>query len=264
MYSGDSYSQTGFDISGTKPSIGNQLGNPPLPGWTTAGGLNWIGNLLSSNGQLLSYNLASGGATTDAKLVTPFAPTVLSFVDQVDLFYANLAAKPSYAPWTAADTLFGVWIGVNDVGNAWYRPEWPTLSVQIVDQYFAQVQRLFDAGARKFVFLTVPPINRAPANLGSDEWSQTTLKAAIQTYNKLIADHAAAFSAANPTAQAQVVDIFPKFDLILDSPTTYGAVNASCWNEDGKTCLWWNDYHPGLAIQNGVADDVAVLTGLYL
>jgi len=30
------------------------------------------------------YNLASGGATTDAKLVTPYLPTVLSFVDQVD------------------------------------------------------------------------------------------------------------------------------------------------------------------------------------
>jgi len=219
---------------------------------------------LSSNTQLLSYNLASGGATTDANLVTPFAPTVLSFVDQVNLFNATLASKPSYAPWTAADTLFGVWIGVNDVGNAWYKAEWPTLSVQIIDQYFNQVQRLYNLGARKFVFLNVPPINRAPSNLGSDEWSQTTLKAAIQTYNNLIVARTALFNAANAGAQAQAIDIFTKFDLVLDNPTVYGAANSSCWNADGKTCLWWNDYHPGLVLQNGVADDVAVLTGLYL
>lgn len=153
---------------------------------------------------------------------------------------------------------------MNDVGNAWYRPEWPTLSVQIVDQYFKQVQRLYDAGARKFVFLTVPPINRAPANMGSDEWSQTTLKAAIQTYNGLVVAGKNAFKAANAGVYAEVVDIFPKFDLILDNPTTYGAVNSSCYDADGKTCLWWNDYHPGLAIQNGVADDVAVTVGLNL
>lgn len=212
----------------------------------------------------MSYNLASGGATTDANLVTPFAPTVLSLVDQVDEFVTNLAPAPAYAPWTGADSLFGIWIGVNDVGNAWYRPEWPTLSVQIVDQYFKQVQRLYDAGGRKFVFLTVPPINRAPANLGSDEWSQTTLKAAIQTYNGLITSGAAAFKAANPGVYAEVIDIFPKFDLILDNPTAYGATNSSCYNADGKTCLWWNDYHPGLVLQNGVADDVAVTVGLYL
>jgi hypothetical protein len=32
---------------------------------------------------------------------------------------------------------------------------------------------------------------------------------------------------------------------------------ASCWNEDGVTCLWFNDYHPGLAIQDAVARAVA-------
>ena len=29
--SGDSYTQTGFEVNGTQPSIGNPLGNPPYP-----------------------------------------------------------------------------------------------------------------------------------------------------------------------------------------------------------------------------------------
>ena len=29
--SGDSYTQTGFELNGTQPAIGNPLGNPPYP-----------------------------------------------------------------------------------------------------------------------------------------------------------------------------------------------------------------------------------------
>ncbi|EUC62325.1 carbohydrate-binding module family 1 protein [Rhizoctonia solani AG-3 Rhs1AP] len=34
---GDSYTQTGFDINGTKPTVGNPLGNPTYPGYTACG-----------------------------------------------------------------------------------------------------------------------------------------------------------------------------------------------------------------------------------
>lgn len=263
--SGDSYSQTGFDLAGTKPALGNQMGNPPYPGWTTSGGPNWVGDLVQPNSQLLAYNLASGGATTDAALVTPFASTVLSFVDQVTKFTTNLAPPPAYAPWTAADSLFAIWIGVNDVGNAWYRAEWPTLSQQIVDRYFTQVQALYNAGGRKFVFLSVPPIERAPANLlVADAGSLAAIKAAVLHYNDLLAAGANAFIAANPGVYAKFIDVLPKFNLVLDAPTVYGAANSTCYNADGVSCLWWNDYHPGLVLQNGAADDVAVIVGLYL
>jgi hypothetical protein len=59
-----------------------------------------------------SYNFASGGATTDAKLVTPFASTVLSFVDQVNL-YLKSSKTAGFTKWNAANSIFAVWIGVN-------------------------------------------------------------------------------------------------------------------------------------------------------
>jgi hypothetical protein len=40
--SGDSYSQTGYDVNDVHPTEGNPLGNPPYPGYTTAGGPNWV------------------------------------------------------------------------------------------------------------------------------------------------------------------------------------------------------------------------------
>ena len=34
------HSQTWFNISGTKPSVGNPMGNPGYPGWTACAGGN--------------------------------------------------------------------------------------------------------------------------------------------------------------------------------------------------------------------------------
>jgi len=47
---GDSYSQTGFNILSTKPSINNPFGNPAFPGYTIVNnGINWFGEATHSS-----------------------------------------------------------------------------------------------------------------------------------------------------------------------------------------------------------------------
>jgi hypothetical protein len=108
---------------------------------------------------IYSYNLASGGATTDSDIIPPYAPTVLDLIDQVQVFSDNLASKPSYAPWTAENTVAGVWMGVNDVGNSWWFSNYTDINTVVVDRYFEQLQILYDAGVRQFVLLNVPRKN---------------------------------------------------------------------------------------------------------
>lgn len=122
------------------------------------GGVNWIGLLVSQYNlsTLLSYNFAYGGATTDADLVAPYEPTVLSFVDQVTEFSNSIASHPSTTPWTSENSLFGVWMGVNDVGNTYYESNVTTILDDIMVVYFDQLQIMYDAGARNFVLLSVP------------------------------------------------------------------------------------------------------------
>lgn len=155
---GDSYSQTGFDVSSTKPSSSNPLGNPSYPGWTSSGGANWIGYLVKdyNRSSLYSYNFAYGGATVNASLVKPYQSTVKSLIDQVQQFSNSIATKPSYAPWTSDNSLFGIWMGVNDVGNSYWNANETELLGQIMQDYFEQVEILYKAGARNFVFLNVP------------------------------------------------------------------------------------------------------------
>ncbi|KAK4187765.1 putative acylhydrolase [Podospora australis] len=256
---GDSYSQTGFDITGTKPSPGNPLGNPGLPGWTASGGLNWVGFLTSqfNTSTLLTYNFAYGGATTNATLVQPWREDVLSLVDQFTQFSNSIASKPAYAPWTAENSLFGIWIGVNDVGNSWWKEDYDQLVDAIMDTYFRQLQIAYNAGARNFALLTVPPIHRTPAMQAESVEVQETEAVSIAKYNAAIATRLAAFKAANSGVVAKIVDTGAPFNAALDNPTAYGSPDALCYNGDGTSCLWFNDYHPGIEINRLVAKAVA-------
>ncbi|MCJ1313573.1 hypothetical protein MMC25_007252 [Agyrium rufum] len=260
---GDSYSQTGYVYSAGLPSAANPLGNPAFPGYTTTGGANWIGDLVSTykptGRTLLSYNFAYGGATVNATLVAPYESTVESLIDQVNLFKQNLV--PS-SLWTGANTLFGVWIGVNDVGNGWSTSNWNTLYPEIVRQYLAQVQVLYNAGGRQFLLLTVPPTQRSPMVLAEGTSTENAWGAAILQFNAAIQSSVSAFQKANPAATVYVYDTQVPFNTALDNPTAYGAPNNSCFDAGGSICLWWNNYHPGLAIQNLVAKGVAALTGI--
>lgn len=260
---GDSYSQTGFNISLAKPSLSNPLGNPSLPGWTASGGLNWVGFLTAHYNAtpLLTYNFAYGGATTNASLVTPWRPDVLSYMDQVDLFEGSIGKhpRPSYAKWKGQDTLIGVWMGVNDVGNAWWKAEeeYAKLVGEIMDSYFEGLERVYRAGGRKFVVLGVPPIHKTPSVLKNTAEQQQVEAVAIARYNEVIVTRLTAFKAAHADVTAVFVDTAAPFNKALENPTAYGAPDATCFNGDGASCLWFNDYHPGVAINKLVAEEVA-------
>ncbi|APA09198.1 hypothetical protein sscle_04g039680 [Sclerotinia sclerotiorum 1980 UF-70] len=254
---GDSYSQTGFDPTLTQPAAGNPLGNPNLQGFTTTGGLNWIGYLVETYNVtlMLSYNFAFGGATTNASLVAPYAPTVLSLIDQVDQFVQYI---PS-GPWSASNTLFGIFMGVNDVGNAYYLSNYTTVLGQIMDSYFAEVQRLYDAGGRNFLFLTVPPTQDSPLFIAQGTAVQASLATAISQYNAALVSRVTEFKVANAGSKTWVYDTQIPFLAAINNPTAYGSANATCINSDGVSCLWWNNYHPGQIIHKLVAQGVATL-----
>lgn len=119
---GDSYTQTGFEVNGTQPSRENPLGNPAYPGYTSSNGPNWIDFLTTTWNKTFveTVNLAYGGATVDGALIPAFAPTVLSVKQQInDEYIPKYSNHPSYFDWNPKSTLFSIFIGINDVNNAY-------------------------------------------------------------------------------------------------------------------------------------------------
>jgi hypothetical protein len=151
--SADSFTETGLDLAGAKPAVGNQLGNPPFPGLTTSGGPNWVGDILIDNPNLVSYNFATSGATIDTSLVAPKVATAKSLVDQISEFTSNLVPLPEYGPWDTNNTFFVMWMGNTDITIAYNQPNWSALCQQSIDKYFEQVEILYNIGARSFMFL---------------------------------------------------------------------------------------------------------------
>ncbi|KAJ8515182.1 hypothetical protein ONZ45_g7376 [Pleurotus djamor] len=240
---GDSYTQTGFTPSGDLPNDANPIGNPPFPGWTATGGANWVGfgTTTYNKSHIYTYNYAYGGATIDANLVQPYTPTVLSLTDQVNQFLTTVASKPPSTPWTSANSLFSIFIGINDIGNSFYLGG----------------DRAAASGARTFLFATVPPIDRSPLMLNQNNADGRALeKSVIEGFNAKLIAKAADFKATHSGVTTFVWDSQPSFSRILDDPTAYGFIDATSYGS-GSGIFWGNDYHPSSEAHNWFAQDVA-------
>ncbi|GJD01239.1 cellulose-binding gdsl lipase [Colletotrichum higginsianum] len=278
---GDSYSQTGFNTSLEAPSPSNPLGNPSYPGWTSSNGPNWVDYLtVKHNASLLyTYNLAFGGATVDAALVKPYADTVLTLKDQVQTLFASAYASRAEPAWGGADSVFAFWIGVNDIGNSYWNGAAATsaLNARIVDVYQGLAAELYAAGARNFVWLTVPPVDRTPMLLAENADAQTLAREDIADFNGRVGD-----MARNVTgwegANAWVVDANAVFNGALDNvgafEATKGLKNTTGYceaYENGtgaedtlvESCtyrvneyFWLNSLHPTYPIHDAVAETV--------
>ncbi|KAK8115978.1 hypothetical protein PG984_012480 [Apiospora sp. TS-2023a] len=268
------------------PSPTNPLGNPGYPGYTSSNGPNWVDYLtVKYNASLLqTYNLAVGGATVDSDLVKPYKPEVLSVKQQVqDVFLPTYAASSASVQWTGGDSLFAFWIGINDVGNSYWQDDTPSLNRQIFAVYADVVRRLYkDAGARNFLFLNVPPVDRSPLTVGQGATAIEREAADIAAFNALTAALAADLAAegkAKDKANVWTYDVDALFTEVLDRPAAYAAtagyVNttgfcAAYQNGTPKqdtldpACgvpvneyFWLNNLHPTYPMHDVVAEQVA-------
>lgn len=84
-----------------------------------------------------------------------------------------------------------------------------------------------------------------------------SLVSAIALWNAQLPTRVSAFVASNPQAKVTIVDTQAPWNAVIADPKSYGAPDANCVNANGKSCLWYNSYHPGQAIQKVVAQAVA-------
>ncbi|TFY64941.1 hypothetical protein EVG20_g5771 [Dentipellis fragilis] len=198
----------------------------------SSNGPNWVHALTQTYNatDIKLFNLAFGGATIDSKLVTPYLPTVLSIVDQVSQFNGILASKPDGAKWSSDNSLFAFWIGINDVGNsyAWTNITQSGFHQVLMNRLFGQVESLYERGARSFLFLTVPPTNRAPLIIEQGPSAASAITAALKDYNTKLSESVKAFQAKHHDLdQVTVFDTQPIFNALLDNPHTFGYVNTT-------------------------------------
>lgn len=119
---GDSYTDNGrlsyyINNNNTAPPAGAL---PPVSSVTASGGLTW-GQFVQQNTGVAYFDYAVSGATCSNDIISrylasldgPF-PSVVD--DELPSFVADVEAQTLYANRTAANTVYALWIGTNDLG----------------------------------------------------------------------------------------------------------------------------------------------------
>ena len=287
---GDSYTTTGFNYTVSQPNATDPFGNPAYPGCTATNGPNWVDFLTTTYNQTLleTVNLAYGGATIDAALVKPYLPTVLSLKQQVqDEFLPIYVGHPAFFEWEAENTLFALFFGINDAGNAYSEANSSLVLTLDIQEYAALVDQLYQAGARNFLFLNAPPVDRSPLTQGQGSNESSAEAAAnaakeriyITAYNFNITVMAANLSNTYRDAFAYVFDTNAIFSQVLDDPAShpetapYQNTTAYCppyengtpsWYTFYENCtyavdeyFWLNSLHPTFRMMNVTAQEIA-------
>jgi len=197
----------------------------------------------------LAYDFAVAGATVDSSLVAPYTTSVKSLVQQVVYFKNHYSASSTI--WNSTNSLFPIWFGINDIMNGYFSApgNWTVLAPLVVAQYFTQAQILYDLGARRIMFLTVPPIQKTPQVLAANSTTQQQVVYAMESFNHLLQIGYEQFRRTNNESITWLFNTTRVFDKVLADPVAYGSPDATCYNGNGISCLWWNAFHPGQAIQ---------------
>ncbi|KAL1871024.1 hypothetical protein VTK73DRAFT_2333 [Phialemonium thermophilum] len=189
---GDSYTD-----NGRLGYIINNGGKNPPPGVyqdesnsTASGGLTWPQFVAQYTGaKLVDY--AISGATCSNEIISryfaainrPF-PSVMD--DEIPSFNADVAFKTLYPDRTAANTVYALWIGTNDLGSGAFLTDSQAAGTTLVD-FVDCVWQVFDSiyatGGRRFVLLNEAPLELAPmyatpqdgGSLDNQYWTNKTL-----------------------------------------------------------------------------------------
>jgi len=279
---GDSYTTTGFNQTLAQPTPTTPLGNPTYPGFTASNGPNWVDFLTVkyNSSLLLTYNLAFGGATINSALVAPFEPTVSSVAEQIENeWFPTYAIPPADAPWSSDDTLFAIFDGINDVGNSWFVSNTAALNTAIFAVYRGLVDELYFAGARNFLFLSVPPVDRSPLAQANSPANIALEKADILAWNGMVVSMAKQVKSTFKDVNVFTFDTNALFTEVLNKPASfpqtaqYKNTTAFCVAYENGTpapntfdpsCgvpvdqyFWLNSLHPTYPMHDVLAQAVA-------
>jgi len=149
---GDSHSATKTNQT-TMEQIPCKRRNWPLP--------------LSDIHNMKLWNFAATGAVVDFN-ITYREGYEIDFLKQYELFNEKMTKdKIFYNQWDSKNTLFALYLGSNDIHFINFINTNKTVFQvmdNIIDIIFNHAEKMYEKGARNFIFINVPPLNEAPIN----------------------------------------------------------------------------------------------------
>ncbi|KAH8197765.1 hypothetical protein TruAng_008054 [Truncatella angustata] len=219
---GDSYSRVGFTSTGTQPSASNPFGNTAT---TSSGGNNWVQflTLKYNESAFLTYDYALSGATVNVSIIENTIG--VDIVTEADTF---LSAYGSNSTFGGGGIIYAFWIGINDINKSYLGDDYAGIDLdiyaEVIDSYYQVVSKLYDSGARNFLFLNVPPLEKAPTILqsSSNSTKYPLMQRAVADYNEKLYKMVRQVRHNFAYTSVFFYDAHALFDAVLADPSQYG------------------------------------------
>jgi hypothetical protein len=146
---------------------------------------------------------------------------VVSVKEQVRTqFLPIYGSETKSVAWRANDSLFAFFIGINDVGNAWYRDNSTAIYDSIFSVYASLIRDVYGSGARNFLVLNVPPVNLSPLITAQNDggYAIEYEGRVIADWNTRLVDMMQSFRTEYPDVNVFVHDTHAVFSKILKNP----------------------------------------------
>jgi len=214
----------------------------PGIGWAEPGSPIWVAHLVASTQKqnkqppLLVYDYAMGGDTVRGLAI-----------QARKRFLPGLASKPAAAPWTADDTLFVFWVGINDCATII-----ESMIPDRLEELMDIAKDVYRAGGRNFLFINLPPIERT-ATVGRRLRNPEAGKK-YALWNRLLSKSIDAFELKHPYSTVFEFSSHDTFTRILDDPAQFG------FKKEGKSArgggIWVDHLHPTSAVHAVLAREI--------
>ncbi|KAH9882627.1 hypothetical protein J1614_000863 [Plenodomus biglobosus] len=244
--------------------VQNQIG-------TAAGGPNWVEYLTgcgiapglhdpqACKTQLWDFAYAGANTVSQANFTPAHWNHTVSFAQQIQQFADDGNPALESICLDKKDALVAVWIGINDIidlallrgKNATFTPLYETVQTLVFDN----MEKVYELGYKKFLFVNLPPLDRAPTAYVDAQM--------VDSFNAIHAAHATAWQAKHKDATVLQYDVNTVWNEVLDNYKDYGFANvtAECagWNQPDihanpekygcgaglDTYFWYVAGHPG-------------------
>jgi len=227
---GDSLSDTGNLASGVGvdfpfPFFENRISNGPVL-------VDFLAQELGFEAQASEINNGNNFAVAGGNILGQDREDLIR---QVDSF---LSRSPSGV--VSSDSLYFVMMGGNDLRDIRSVTSSAQAQVQIdvvLDQLEAQLNRLYDAGARTFLVANVANVGRIPetlALLGTDPQIASRAESYVRAYNVDLNERLNLFKE-KPGVSLNLYDLFSQFESLISNADALGftQTEVGCFNIDG-------------------------------
>ncbi|KAL9086877.1 MAG: hypothetical protein Q9159_003965 [Coniocarpon cinnabarinum] len=213
------------------------MGNPDFPTDHAGRTPDWIEYLTGvyNASFVKTFNLARGAATVDRDILMPVFPSTWCFDEQVKDQFGARYTQHHETSQIPENRLFIILFGLVDVTLLTREgPVDAAVIERIAQTYQANLNQLYEMGARNFLLLNVAPIDRAP----TPEFPLARFDA-IEKFNAhldRIRQEMLTKYSSDPTFTLKLFDLHTLLIKLLDDPTTLPQTaqikntTANCWD----------------------------------